>query len=411
MSGTKRSPRSSSAAREAAPGEIAAREIAPRLIDWHERHQRLLPWRDHRAGVRDAYRVWVAEVMLQQTRVAVVQEYYLRWMERFPSLEALAAAPIDAVLRQWQGLGYYARARNLQRSAQIVVEEYAGRLPATRAELLRLPGVGEYSAGAILSLAYGQAEPLLDGNVKRVLTRLADVAEPVEAGPTLRHLWVMARELVESAPVSEAGVLNEALIELGALLCTPRSPRCDECPLADLCLARARGTQLQRPMRRPRKQTPHFDVVAGIIWQGEPGRSRLLIAQRPHEGLLGGLWEFPGGKVEATDGSFEAALVREIEEELAMHIDVGEAAIAVDHAFTHFRITLHSYHARHVSGEPVAVGCAAWRWVRVDELEGYAMGAADRRVVAHLRLDNAPGPSAKGRVTTIIDKQKGSTCV
>jgi A/G-specific adenine glycosylase len=239
-------------------------------------------------------------------------------------------------------------------------------------------------------VAFGQAEPLLDGNVKRVLSRLADVAEPVDATPTVKHLWALARDLVEAAPAapgmdSDAGVLMLSLIELGEVVCVPSRPRCLLCPVEELCRARRNGTQEQRPIVAARKQTPHYDVAAGVIWQGEPFRSPVLIAQRPHAGLLGGLWEFPGGKREESDADLRATLVREIAEELGIAIKVGAQAAEVKHAFSHFRITLHAFHARHTGGEPQAIGCADWRWVALEELDAFAMGVADRRVLAALR--------------------------
>jgi len=363
-----------------APGEIARL-----LVLWHDAHQRDLPWRPTRAGTRDPYAVLVSEMMLQQTRVEAVIDYFTRWMERFPTLEALAAAELDSVLKQWEGLGYYARARNLHRTAQALVSRHAGIFPRSRVDLLALPGIGPYTAGAILSMAFGLAEPLLDGNVIRVLSRLADVDEPVDATPVRKQLWAMAGEVVQAAAAGDAGVLNEALMELGATVCTPRAPRCMICPLAQHCRAQSRGTQHLRPVTTPRKTTPHYDVAAGVIWQGETGRSLLLLAQRPPNGLLGGLWEFPGGKREATDVDLQATLRREIAEELAIEIQVGEAVAVVPHAFTHFRITLHAFHAQHVAGEPQAIGCADWRWVRVDELGNFAMGVVDRRISALLQ--------------------------
>ncbi|MEI2776464.1 MAG: NUDIX domain-containing protein [Tetrasphaera sp.] len=218
-----------------------------------------------------------------------------------------------------------ARARNAHAAAQQLVAEHGGQLPADRRQLLRLPGIGEYTVGAILSMAFNQPEPILDGNVKRVLARLCDIGDPVDAPATLRELWRLARLLVETAPPDAAGACNEALMELGATVCTPQSPRCLLCPLVDLCLAAARGTQADRPVMPPRKTTPHYDVAAGVIWQGEPFASPLLIAQRPHKGLLGGLWEFPGGKQEATDVDLPACLRREIMEELGIAIEVGRA--------------------------------------------------------------------------------------
>lgn len=369
----------------AATFELEAKALlARRLAEWHNAHQRDLPWRSAPAGRRDPYAVLVSELMLQQTRVEVVADYYERWMARFPTLQALAAAELDAVLKLWEGLGYYARARNLHRAARILVHEHGGHFPQARAALLALPGIGPYTAGALLSLAFGLPEALLDGNVARVFSRLADIDAPIDAPAVRARLWQLAAELVQAAPPGDAGACNEGLMELGATVCVPRAPRCLLCPVAEHCRALRNGTQLARPIRAARKPTPHYDVAAGIIWQGEVGRSLLLLAQRPAQGLLGGLWEFPGGKREPGDADLQATLRREISEELAIAIDVGALLVVVPHAFTHFRITLHAFHARHLGGEPQALGCAAWRWVAVDELAGFAMGAVDRKIAALL---------------------------
>jgi len=360
-------------------------KIAAWLIDWHDPGQRALPWRNAPAGQRDAYAVWISEVMAQQTRLETVAAYFTEWMERFPTLEALAAADQQEVLKMWEGLGYYARARNLHRAAQQVVKQHGGQIPQGRDELLALPGIGAYTVGAIRSLAFGQAEPVLDGNVKRVLSRLADIEQPIDASATRKRLWELARRLVEAAPAGQAGALNEALMELGATLCTPTNPRCLICPIQRACLAAQRGAQHLRPVKAPPKRTPHFDVAAGIIWRGEPGHAPLLIAQRPANGMLGGLWEFPGGKMEKSDANLAACLRREIAEELAIQIEVGEKLTVVQHAYSHFRITLHAFHAQHVAGEPQAVGCDAWRWVTLAQLAQFPFPVTDQKIMAALR--------------------------
>ncbi len=365
--------------------------ITRALVDWHADHARDLPWRDQPAGQRDAYRVWVSEIMAQQTRLETVVGYFVRWLAAFPTVEALAAADQQAVLKLWEGMGYYARARNLHRAAQIVVAQHGGVIPSERKALLALPGIGEYTVGAILSMAFGQAEPILDGNVKRVLSRVADIAEPIDERATLKALWSLARELVEAAPEGEAGAFNEALMELGNRLCTPTNPRCLICPINERCLAASRGTQHERPVLPPKKSTPHYDVVAGVIWRGEPFASPLLVAQRPQDKMLGGLWEFPGGKVEPGDASHAEALRREIGEELGIEIEVVNSLqlngkpLAIAHAYTHFRITLHPLHARWLGGEPQAIGCADWRWLGLDELDALPFPKTDWQIIRALR--------------------------
>jgi len=361
--------------------------IAQQLVAWHALHGRDLPWRSAPAGERDPYAVWISEIMLQQTRVEFVNDYYRRWLAQFPTLVALAAADLQTVLKAWEGLGYYARARNLHKAAQLIVSEFAGHFPADRTTLLTLPGIGEYTVGAILSIAYNQPEPILDGNVKRVLSRLADLDQPINETATLKQLWQLARALVESAAPGDAGACNEAIMEVGALICTPTNPRCLLCPVNAHCLAAAHGTQGQRPVMPAKKRTPHYDVAAGVIWQGEPYQSNLLIAQRPPDGMLGGLWEFPGGKLEPTDPDLAHCLRREIEEELAIAIEVGAQLTIVKHAYTHFRITLHTFHARYLAGDPQAIGVADWRWVTLDELDAFPFPVTDQKIIAALRKD------------------------
>ena len=359
-------------------------QIAARLIDWCAEHQRALPWRDARAGERDPYAVWISEVMLQQTRVETVEPYFRRWMARFPTVQALAAADLQEVLKFWEGLGYYARARNLHRAARQIVERHNGEIPVDRSSLLALPGVGEYTVGAILSIAYNQPEPILDGNVRRVLARLFNIDRPIDDGATARELWALARYIVEAAPPGRAGDCNEALMELGATVCTAQNPRCLICPLREFCQAAQQGVQHARPVRLARPKTPHYHVAAGVIWAGDPFRSKLLMAQRPPDGMLGGLWEFPGGKREPQDADLAACLRREIDEELGIEIAVLEPLTTVKHAYTHFRITLHAFHARHVGGSPQALGCLDWRWLELDEVETLPLPATDQKVYGAL---------------------------
>lgn len=353
--------------------------IAPLLLIWWDAGHADLPWR----GTHDPYGIWVAEIMLQQTQIATVIPYYERWLARFPTVSALAEAPLADVLKQWEGLGYYSRARNLHAAAQQVLRDFNGCLPETAPDLIKLPGIGRYTAGAIASIAFNQHAPVLDGNVIRVLSRLVDLSDDVTQTATRNALWHLAEQLV---PEDRPGDYNEALMELGQQVCLPTNPHCLLCPLAHVCLARQYGTQAERPVRPPRKHTPHYDVVAGIIWRnGRPAPSgEFLIAQRPLDGLLGGLWEFPGGKLEAGE-TLEQALQREILEELAIVIVPGSFLIAVAHAYTHFRITLHAFHAAYSGGEPQDIGVTDHAWVTLDEVDTYAFAVTDRKIIAALR--------------------------
>jgi A/G-specific adenine glycosylase len=343
------------------------------LLAWWDAGHAELPWRMN----KEPYSVWVAEIMLQQTQIATVIPYYERWLTRFPTVEALAAASLAEVLKLWEGLGYYSRARNLQAAAQMVVDLYDGRIPDTVTELMKLKGIGRYTAGAIASIAFDRPAPVLDGNVIRVLSRLADLSDDVTEAKTKKQMWQMAEDLV---PQERPGAFNQALMELGQTVCLPAVPKCHLCPLEEVCLARARGTQLERPVRPPRRQTPHYNVTAGIIWRED---GRLLIAQRPLDGLLGGLWEFPGGKQEEGE-TLPETLRREIGEELAIDIEVGELLTVVKHAYTHFRITLYAYQARYLSGRPQNLGVADHALVSLADLDNYAFAKTDREIIKAL---------------------------
>jgi A/G-specific adenine glycosylase len=353
--------------------ESLRQQIREHLLAWSRAHCRHLPWR----GEHDPYRIWVSEVMLQQTRVETVIPYYRRFLSRFPTLRSLAEADLDEVLKVWEGLGYYARARNLHRAARRVLEDHGGQLPAYRDALLALPGIGPYTVGAILSLAFRQDAAVLDGNVRRVLSRLFAVDGDLRSAATRKRLWNLAEALL---PPGQAGPFNEGLMDLGATVCTARDPRCADCPLSEECQGYQEGNPGKYPARVQRRPLPHYDVAAGIIWRGE----QVLISKRHADDLLGGLWELPGGKRE--DGeTLEECLAREVREELGIEIAVGGLLITVRHAYTHFRVTIHVFHCRYLSGQPQALGCADWRWVQPDELGDFAFPAADRRILAALR--------------------------
>ncbi|MEO8610783.1 MAG: A/G-specific adenine glycosylase [Chloroflexota bacterium] len=343
------------------------------LLAWYDQHAAALPWREN----HDPYRVWLSEIMLQQTQVETVKPYFARFLSMYPTIEALAAAPLSDVLKLWEGLGYYSRARNLHQAAQAVVRDFGGKFPKTVEGLQQLQGIGRYTAGAIASIAYGVSAPVLDGNVIRVFARLIDLADDVTQPAVKDRLWKLAEEWL---PAERPGDYNQALMELGRTVCKPRNPLCKECPIQADCLAFAHGTQAQRPVKKAKAATPHYDVTAGIIWNQD---GKILIAQRPLDGLLGGLWEFPGGKLEA-DETLPECLSRELREELAIEVEVGELFTVVQHAFTHFKITLHAFTCHYVSGEPQTIGVRDWAWVTPDQLETYGFGKADREVIRAL---------------------------
>ncbi len=354
--------------------ELRARELQQlrrQLLAWYARCGRDLPWR----RTRDPYAIWISEIMLQQTQVVTVIPYYHRWLARFATVEALAIADLQDVLKAWEGLGYYARARNLHRAAGEIVSRHCGGFPTQLEAVLALPGIGRTTAGGILSAAFAQPIAILDGNVKRVLARLLGLSVP--PARALGYLWEQSDRLLDRAQPRE---FNQALMDLGATVCTPRQPACFGCPWHPNCRAYQQGRQTQLPMREPKAPLPHKRVGVAVIWDD---RDRILIDRRRPEGLLGGLWEFPGGKVEAGETVVDCVR-REIKEELDLDIEVGPWLLDVTHAYTHFRVTLHVHHCRYRGGIPKPLECDEIRWVEPSALGEFPFPKANIKIIAAL---------------------------
>lgn len=348
-------------------------EIPAILLEWYDNQALALPWR----GNRDPYQIWLSEVMLQQTRIAAVEPYYARFLERFPTVQALAAAPLDDVLKAWEGLGYYARARNLHRLAQTLVNEHHGQFPSTAEALQKLPGIGRYTAAAIASIAFGQRAAVLDGNVIRVLARLTDLPDDVTQPATLDQLWQLAEALL---PAARPGDYNQALMDLGRLVCTPRRPNCPACPLAAQCLAQQHKTTAQRPVKKAKAPLTHVRA-AGAVLRDED--HRLLLVQRLPRGLLGGLWTLPGGLCEPEE-SLPEGLRRHVLAELGVEISVAGQMAVAEQTLTHLQLTLRAFAGEIVAGQPRALGVAAYVWVSLAEAQHFSLGKADRAVIEKL---------------------------
>jgi len=351
------------------------RSVTKKILSWYESHKRDLPWRDS----ANPYQVWVSEIMLQQTQVETAIPYYHRFLSRFPTVQSLAAASQDDVLKAWENMGYYSRARNLHVAAGHVVERFGGKIPQGWEELMSLPGIGKYTAGAILSMAFGLPVPAVDANVRRVISRLFAVEDPIDQSETAQRIWELAETLV---PSKGAGRFNQALMDLGATICRARDPKCSVCPAHTHCQAHLRGVQQTLPVTRKRAPVPYHHVTAGII---RDQKGRVLIIQRPRNGLLGGLWKFPGGK-QKEDESLEDCLQRKARQELGIAIRVGQALASVKHAYTHFRITLHAFRCVHVAGNPRAIQCTDWKWIQTDRFGDLAFSKADRKIIQALAL-------------------------
>ena len=353
---------------------LLRRSIRDRLLPWFLRNQRDLPWRHNRTP----YRVWIAELMLTQTRVDTVIPYYRRFMRRFPSMKSLAEAPQQDLLKLWEGLGYYARARNAHRAAQHIVQQLNGRFPRDINDIRALPGVGPYTAAAVASLAFNQEYAVLDGNVIRVLSRLVAYPGEAQATATRRELQALADQLLVPG---HAAAYNEAMMELGALCCTPRNPLCAGCPLRTVCAAYGAGNPTAYPRRRATARVPHKEVGAAVVANRA---GAVLIAQRLETAMLGGLWEFPGGTLEPGE-TMPECIRRELQEELGVEITVGERIMVVKHAYSHFTIALHVHAARIKQGRPRAIECADFRWVPISDLRRFPFSRADLHVVDKLQ--------------------------
>lgn len=350
---------------ERAEPDVDLADIGRRIVAHFRATCRELPWRE----TRDPYAIWVSEVMLQQTRVATVIPYYRRWLDRFPTVEALAAAPIDDVLAAWSGLGYYSRARNLRRGAAEVMARYGGRVPDDPDQLRALPGVGAYTAGAIASIAFGRPEPVVDGNVARVLARVFAIDDDIKAAATRRRLWDLAARLV---PADAPGDFNQGIMELGATVCTPRAPRCGACPLSGVCRARAAGRASELPVTRPRRRAgelPVIDVVAAWLVR----RRRVLLVRRAGRGLYAGLWELP--QAPTPDGIGDAIGLR-----IALR---GSApAAAHEQLLSHRRLRIRVWRAAAPVGRvrPSPDRYDAFRWCPPDAIGDAGVSAATAQI-------------------------------
>ena len=349
------------------------RVLQRQLLGWYRRHRRSLPWRE----TDDPYAIWVSEVMLQQTQVATVVPSYMRCRADFPPVGQRADADLRRVLKAWEGLGYYARARNLHRAAGMVCDRHNGTIP-DRWELFRaLPGVGDYIAAAVLSIAFDQPHAVVDGNVKRVLARIMRIEAPVNDARHHAQFKAAAERLLDRRA---AGSFNQALMELGALMCRPRHPDCRHCPLRDLCRALAHSEVDRYPKRRSRRKAPEYRIAVGVVKKN----GRLLLTQRREDGLLGGLWEFPGGKIKKGE-SAAAAVVREIKEEVNLSVVVEKRLARVKHAYTHFKIDMDVFICRYAAGRVRLKGPVAFRWVTAAAIERFPLPKANHKFLPALQ--------------------------
>ena len=346
--------------------------IRRKLLAWYDKTKRDLPWRN----TKDPYHIWVSEIMLQQTQVKTVLPYYERWIKTIPSIEKLATTPEQKILKLWEGLGYYSRARNFKKAAQIIYKEMNGKLPKTVKDLQNLPGIGRYTAGAISSIAFGLKAPVLDGNVKRVLSRLFCINDNGATIASENRLWEKADNLV---PARRPGDFNQALMELGATVCIPKSPICQQCPVRTICKAFLKNRENEFPLSKKKVPSKKIEVSAGIIMKNK----KVYIQQRAKGGLMGGLWEFPGGKREKGESS-EECLKREINEELRVRVVSLNKVMTIKHTYTQFRVTLNVFNCKLQKKRIRPDGCEQWKWVSLSSLKKYPFPAANVKIVKYL---------------------------
>ncbi len=344
-------------------------------MQWYRRGNRDLPWR----RTDDPWAIWVSEIMLQQTQVKTVIPYYTSFLNRFPDINTMASASLDEVIKAWEGLGYYARVRNLHKASRLL-SETGSTVPSDPQRFRELPGVGEYVCAAVQSIAFGHPLAAVDGNVKRVIARLFGIRESIDRAPTVRIIRSYTENILDH---HDPGTFTQALMELGAVVCRPRHPECSLCPLEAICVAKRDRCQESLPVRSAKKAVPSYQVAIGVVEDGD----HVLITRRPPEGLLGGLWEFPGGKIENNETP-EQACVREIAEEVSLDVDVIEFVTRVRHAYTHFKVELDVFLCRYKGGKVSLNSATDYRWITRDEFQQYAFPKANHKFIPFL-LDDA----------------------
>lgn len=352
------------------------------LLDWYSKNKREMPWRN----TSDPYKIWISEIMLQQTRVDTVIPYYHRFIEAFPDVESLANADQQRVLKLWEGLGYYSRARNMLKASRDVQDRLGGTFPDNYDDLIRLRGIGPYTAAAISSIAFDEKQAVVDGNVIRVLSRFFGIADDVRQLSVKKEIQNLADKCI---PERNPGDFNQALMELGATICTPSSPECGSCPLSVECVAYNSAQTGAIPYKSKKKKIPHHHIGVGMI---SDSAQRLLITLRPDDAMLGGLWEFPGGKQKKGE-SIEETVKRELREELDVNVRVKDKFMELKHAYSHFKITLHAYWCTIESGTPKPRSSKALKWVTLEEITHYPFPKANKTLIEKLQEDSDSIPA------------------
>jgi len=353
---------------------LTNKEFATELLNWYQDHKRQMPWR----GEADPYKIWISEIMLQQTRVDQATPYFQNFISLFPTVYDLAEAEQQEVLKAWEGLGYYSRARNLHAASKMVVKEFNGKVPESYDEIIKLKGIGPYTAAAVTSIAFNKPNAVVDGNVIRVLTRYYGIEDDTRSTKTRRKVQEFANELIDE---ENPGDFNQAMMELGSEICTPSNPDCQHCPVQSGCVATKMAKTEVIPYKSPAKKKPHHIIGVGIIERERD--DKILIALRPNDAMLGGMWEFPGGKQK--DGeSIQKTIERELEEELGVEVKAYKELMNLKHAYSHFSITMHAWFCTLISGEPKPKESQEVRWVSRDQLQEFPFPKANKVLTERL---------------------------
>ena len=337
------------------------------LLNWYDSENEFLPWR----ATSDPYHIWVSEIMLQQTQVNTVIPFYNAWIDKFATLNDVANASDEEIFKSWEGLGYYNRALNFRSACIDIMNNYDGQIPNLKEKLLLLKGIGDYTSSAIASIAFNQPTPAIDGNVKRIMSRLLLLPDFKK-----KELNKIKDFLLKNIDEHRPGDFNQSLMDLGRKICKPRNPKCTDCPISIFCLSfKNKQTHIYPIKNKQTKNKPHYNIGVGVIWHND----KILITKRKKNQLLGGLWEFPGGKIESHE-SIEHCIKREIKEELDIQIKVNNFIIKVKHQYSHFKITLYAYHCQYISGDVKCIEVDDWAWIEPHAISNYPFPRANHYI-------------------------------
>jgi A/G-specific adenine glycosylase len=341
-------------------------DFASHLLAWYDDHSLSLPWRNS----NDPYKIYLSEVMLQQTQVKTVLPYYKKWVNNYPTVQSVANATQEQILKQWEGLGYYSRARNFHKSCQIIALKFDGNIPAYPEEFYKLPGVGPYISAAVMSIAFHHPLPAVDTNAIRLAARLIMVKFSSPADSKIIHKY-----LLDNIAINRPGDFNQAIMDLGREICKIDNPKCTICPVSKFCKALVNNFVDKYPVKIKPAKKPHYNIAVGVVWN----KGQILISKRRENGLLGGLWEFPGGKIERGE-NVENCIIREIKEELGVYVKPTTFLKQIKHAYTHFSITMVAYNCDFLHGYPQPLGCDDWRWIKPEEIKTLPFPKANHKL-------------------------------